>query len=173
MKSLYYTLRVLTITALLSFYSEVAADTTQLIPTTQEFCDEIASLPVTGVLYQREKNGDIILKISDEYLEKICKFIDCPSTNMIQPDLGAHISVFRPVFDGVRLADIPELGQEFSFNIMGFGGVVPVSDRYCYVYFLMVHSPELTNLRLKYGMEPYLHGDHAFHITLGLVPIHE
>ncbi len=143
----------------------LSAAAVQLIPTTQKFCQNIATLPTTGVLQQLE-NGDIVLKISDNYLEYSDQIIDKP---YMLPSIGAHIGIFRPIFDGVQLADIPELGQEFSFQVMGLGSVVPVSDRFSYVWLLLVHSPELTNLRLKYGLTPYLHGDHAFHITLGLI----
>ena len=55
-----------------------------------------------------------------------------------------------------------EIGQKYSFKISGLTSVPPKTHKYIV---LEVISPELEQLRKKYGLSPLLKG-HNYHITI-------
>lgn len=57
---------------------------------------------------------------------------------------------------------IKEIGQQYSFKITGLASVPPRTGEYIV---LKVESPDLEQLRQKYGLSPLLQG-HSFHITI-------
>lgn len=123
------------------------------------------NLPQVGTL-QENNEGFVYLKVDDGYINQLFQFIDDPAyvkpPYFRRPDSpGAHISVFY-VQERRKTGIIHELGKKFTFKIQSVDYVPPKSREYIV---LKVSSPELENLRTKYGLSPLLKG-HDFHITI-------
>jgi len=134
----------------------------------QEFTVQWArdNLPQTGVLME-EKQGFVYLKVDDAYVNQLFSMLPYPGYSkppyFRRPDSpGAHISVFY-VDERSQTGKINEIGQKYSFKITGFALVPPQTSEYLV---LKVESPDLEQLRKKYGLSPLLKG-HEFHITVG------
>lgn len=117
------------------------------------------NLEHTGVL-KEGRGGYVYLKVSDQYIHELFSILANPQYR--EPDYfrrphstGAHISVF---YVDEKVGHIDEIGQTFSFEIDALQSV----HRYIV---LNVTSPQLEQLRQKYGKKPLLKG-HPFHITL-------
>lgn len=122
-------------------------------------------LPKTGIL-KRNKEGFVYLKVDDGYIDQLFPLLSNPSYE--RPPYfrrfnspGAHISVFY-VHETQQVGKIKELGRRFAFKIKGLAAV---PDRTREYIVLKVVSPELEQLRKKYGLAPFLKG-HDFHITI-------
>ena len=124
-----------------------------------------------GVLKQRDSDGFIYLKVSDEYLDRLFVCL----TEIYGEDLvkgsslvGAHVSVIRPSIGEPVFRNIPELNQSFEFEPLFMGTVVPDLDpKWERVWILTIHSDALENLRISYGLNPRIgNSDNEFHITI-------
>ncbi|HEV8052531.1 MAG TPA: hypothetical protein VGP47_08550 [Parachlamydiaceae bacterium] len=123
------------------------------------------NLPQTGVLQEGGK-GFVYLKVDDDYINHLFSML--PLSGYKKPDYfrrpdapGAHISVFFET-ERTHTGKIKEIGQTFSFTLIGLASVPPYSHEYVV---LKVKSPELEELRERYGATPLLK-DHDFHITI-------
>lgn len=122
-------------------------------------------LPQNGIL-KEEKGGFVYLKVDDNYINQL--FLMLSNPEYIKPPYfrrsdspGAHISVFY-VNERNQMGEIKEIGQKYSFKISGLASVPPKTHKYIV---LQVTSPELEQLRKKYGLSPLLQG-HDFHISI-------
>ena len=122
-------------------------------------------LPQSGIL-KEEHRGFVYLKVDDDYIEHLFQMLE--NTQYEKPPYfrrsdspGAHISVFY-TDERNRTGAIKELGQTYSFKIIGFAEVPEKTHEYIV---LQVESPQLEQLREKYGASPLLKG-HKFHITI-------
>ena len=124
-----------------------------------------------GVLMQRERDGFIYLKVSEEYLDKLFVILqEIYGDDLIKGSslVGAHVSVIRPSIGEPAFWGISELNNTFEFSPLRLGTVVPDLDpKWERVWILEIHSPALEDLRLSYGLSPRVgNTDNAFHITI-------
>lgn len=124
------------------------------------------TLPNQGVLKQKE-NGFVYLDVSNEFITTIAPQIDQPGLLRVSPtasrSVGAHISVFHENENIVP----SELNTPFSFGVKEIRSfTLHTRDGLKKLWVIAVNSPELENLREKYGCSSKLKG-HDFHITLG------
>jgi len=122
-------------------------------------------LPQVGTL-KEDLRGFVYLKVDDDYIEQLFPMLE--NTHYEKPPYfrradspGAHISVFY-VDERDKIGAIKEIGQTYSFKITGFAEVPEKTHKYIA---LQVDSPQLEQLREKYGLSPLLKG-HKFHITI-------
>lgn len=131
----------------------------------------LQELPHYGVLTQREKDGAIYLKVSEEYLDKLfCIITEMYGENLDKGSsvIGAHVSVIRPSIGEPVFRNIPELNQTFDFEPLFLGTVVPNLDpKWERVWILVIRADSLENLRTSYGLSPRVgDSDNEFHITI-------
>jgi hypothetical protein len=128
-------------------------------------------IPHSGVLLQTE-NGYTYLKVSDDFIHRLHPLIK--ETSIVKPDYfsegtatGAHISVVyqneieRPVCTN-------DIGKRFKFSINDLWYLRLGAKRYIA---LSVSSPELSSLRVAYGLSTDLNfrGIRVnFHLTVGV-----
>lgn len=122
------------------------------------------NLPLEGHLII--SNGYIYLKVDDAYIHKLAPMLELADQGFREPPFfrtpnspGAHISVFlenEHVFP-------KEVGQIFHFELRDI--IIVRSSKYASYAILQVESPELENLRKKYGLKGKPNG-HDFHISL-------
>lgn len=128
------------------------------------------NLPHSGILKNQE--GFIYVKVDDAYIHNLIPFLASEGFEeppyFGRPDLvGAHITVVYP--DEVKkygLKTLHELGQTISFTLENCKVIHPprwkgVDE----VYLIVVDSPELDQIRAKYGLSKR---HYAFHITIGI-----
>jgi hypothetical protein len=123
------------------------------------------NLPQTGIL-KENNDGFVYLKVDDNYIHRLFPLLHLE--NYEEPPFfrrkdspGAHISVFY-TYETDHIGKIKELGQQFSFEIGHFKFVTSGPNKYL---ILTVSSPQLEELRRKYGFKPLLNG-HDFHISI-------
>jgi hypothetical protein len=123
------------------------------------------NLPHYGVLTEGN-DGYIYLKVDDDYINHLFPILS--NREYTKPPYfrrpnspGAHISVIY-VDERQQTGEITEVGQTYSFKIVGLNAVPSKTLKYIV---LEVNSPELENLRKKYGLSPLLK-NHEFHITI-------
>lgn len=128
-------------------------------------------LPHYGKLMQREKDGFIYLKISEEYLDKLFPILEeIVGEKLVKGSslVGAHVSVIRPAIGEPALWNIPELGSIIEFEPISLATVEPDFDvKWERVWLLTIRSKGLENLRTSYGLTPLMFGNHEFHISIG------
>jgi hypothetical protein len=135
-------------------------------PNWQEVVDYAREhLPMEGKLAVNSE-GFGYLKVDDDYIRTLFPMLGLQNEGFRPPPYyrrtdspGAHISVFY-VNERIKPS---ELGQTFHFDLEK---ITIVKSRYSNFVVLQVNSPELENLRKKYGLSPKLFG-HDFHISLG------
>lgn len=120
-------------------------------------------LPHEGQLHS--KNGFVYLKVDDAYIHALFPMLGLASKGFREPPyfrrpqpIGAHISVF---YQDENVSP-KEVGQTFHFELEDIEIIHTKNAIYAV---LQVKSPELEQLRKKYGLRPKLHG-HEFHISL-------
>lgn len=123
-----------------------------------------ANLPLEGKLV--EKDGFFYLKVDNEYIHTLFPMLELSEKGFKEPpyfrsknSTGAHISVFYKD----EYISPEEIGKTFHFELKQIV-IVQVSKEASYAV-LQVVSPELEELRKKYGLSPKLH-NHEFHISL-------
>lgn len=128
-------------------------------------------LPHKGFLV-RGGNNSIILKVSEEYLDKLFPILVeiYGNEGLVKGSatVGAHVSVNRPSIGEPILGNIPELNQVFEFTPIRLSTVVPDLDpKWERVWILEISAPELEALRVSNGLSPRLgNTDNEFHITI-------
>lgn len=173
----YFRFFLLSLGCLLAYDSPLAAWTAQEIQGVASSADQSSSsweevvdyanehLPLEGEL-KAKVDGFVYIKVDDEYIHTLFPMLDLEEEGYKKPPYfrtkeasGAHISVF---YENENV--IPEeIGQTFHFELKRIVIVQPAKGTYYAV--LQVESPELEQLRMKYGKKPKLHG-HEFHISL-------
>jgi len=130
----------------------------------------IAQYPCFGVL-KENADGFVYLDVDDDFIHELVHFIE--PDGFVEPPyfgktelVGAHISVMYVGEE--RMGNIAECGQVFSFTPLECKIVQPPRwDGVESAFLIEVSSPELDQLREKYGLEKYEFG---FHITVGIKP---
>jgi hypothetical protein len=122
-------------------------------------------LPHKGILKQGN-DGYLFLKVTDDYVYKLFPMLQLngfrkPSSFRWGSKTRAHISVMYKD-DGQRLSPIKELGYNYAFYPKRVVRVRKSKKEYI---ILEVDSPQLGNLRKKYGLPSKLQ-NHEFHITI-------
>ncbi|HSW87395.1 MAG TPA: hypothetical protein VLG49_07865 [Rhabdochlamydiaceae bacterium] len=142
----------------------------QEIPSCQSVLHYIQSeLPQCGILKNRE--GFVYVDLDDAYIHQLVTFIqdegfEEPSYFGNENLVGAHISVIYP--NEMNKDKIEEYGEMIHFEIKGCEVVHPPNwQGIDEVYIIVVESPELDRIRMKYGL-PIKKYD--FHITIGVKP---
>lgn len=126
-------------------------------------------VPMSGVLYLGDGDDPwILLRVSEDFKRSV--FDAIADESMVYDDGTAHISVFDG--DEVQsVGNVDELGHVFRYYLKDIRQVNPEGwDDMELCWFVTVDSPELEELRSKYGLTPKLHGDHEFHITFAVKP---
>ncbi|MCB1180835.1 MAG: hypothetical protein KDK55_02265 [Chlamydiia bacterium] len=128
--------------------------------------EEAITLSNQGIL-KRKDNGFIYLDVSNEFITEIIPLLDHEGMLRARPtasrSIGAHISVFHEMEDITP----KELGEAFSFEVKEIRSfTLHTRDGFKKLWVIAVNSPELENLREKYGYSPKLKG-FDYHITLG------
>lgn len=85
------------------------------------------------------------------------------------PDYSARISLFDENETRLLPLHFPEEGMTVKFKLRGVKEVVPENWEgvgSCFV--MVVECPVLSSIRAKYGFTPLMHGDHEFHVTIGI-----
>jgi hypothetical protein len=129
-------------------------------------------LPKSGVLKRDNIEPYYYLKIEDDYILKTFPLLK--ATNIVMPnyfppanEAGAHIS-FIYSEEARKNLEIKELNQTFAFEVTGLISIEVFGTEF---YALIVTSPELEALRIRYGLATRLnyHGLWVpFHITIGV-----
>ncbi len=133
-------------------------------PRIVEFAKE--QLPQEGELIAKP-DGFVYVKVNDNYIHTLFPLLGLEEDGFTEPPYfrtkdapGAHISVFY-VDEHVKPE---EVGQKFKFELKKIAIVQPEHDtRYA---ILEVDSPQLEELRKKYGKTPKLK-NHEFYISIG------
>ncbi len=120
----------------------------------------------TGKLIKKS-DGYVYLKVDDAYISKLFPMLELKKEGFREIDNsrskespGAHISVFY----SDEHVKPQEMGDNFPFKLKQIK-IATTAKNMSYVV-LEVESPELENLRKKYGHSAKLHG-HDFHISIG------
>jgi hypothetical protein len=123
-----------------------------------------------GTLRETE-DGFVYVDLDDAYIHELIRYIE--PYGFIEPPyfgkpglVGAHISLF---YSGEKPeGGLEEIGQEISFTPTTTQTVKPPSwENIDEVFILEVDSPELEEMRKKYGLEKR---EIPFHITIGVKP---
>lgn len=122
-------------------------------------------LPHSGILTEKS-DGFVYVKVDDRYIDSLLPILandayTKPPYFRREDSPGAHISVFY-VDEREQTGVIKEIGQRYSFRIDGLAVVPKKTQEYIV---LQIISPELEQLRQKYGLSPLING-HDFHITI-------
>lgn len=135
--------------------------------------EKAISIEQKGTLKQKD-NGYLYLEVSRDFIAEILPLIDAPG-KIVPPrhytskkGIGAHVSV---MYENEQIMneiwEIKELGQEFTFNVLELRTIkLNKNNKVKKLWLLAVDSPELQQLREKYGL-PSLLKNHDFHITIG------
>lgn len=139
-------------------------------------CPEILSaieekLPHCGTL--RSSNGFLYVDLDDEYVHQLITFIQ--KEGFLEPPyfgaglVGAHITVAYPdETTKYGIEEIEECGEEISFVPQTCQVVHPPRWKEIdEVYFVVVESTQLDQIREKYGLP---RKEYDFHITIGVKP---
>jgi len=131
-------------------------------------------LPLHGILKQDETKPYCYLKISDDFIFQLFPLLN--EKNIAIPEYfppkqsgGAHISImYQNEMEEKEIRMLDELGQAFTFEILDLG---VIQAFYKTFFTLIVSSPALEQLRIKYGFQNRLnfHGLLVpFHITIAM-----
>lgn len=129
------------------------------------------SVPLKGVLRQT-KDGFVYVDISNDVIHGLFQLIDeegiekPPYMNDEFNNVGAHISVIgkKELTDKV----FTDSGKVITFKMGRFYSVEPEGwEEMERVWFIEVDSPDLENIREKYGLSKK-HNDHEYHITIAV-----
>jgi hypothetical protein len=137
--------------------------------------DKIArtQLPCKGLLLQNFQNRYVYLKVSDDFIHKLFPLLQendkqIPSYFSSSDHIGAHISVIYPE-ESYPVPILPEINNNYGFEI---GSLFKAQLGEKTYLGLTVKSPELDQLRLRYGLSTQLNFRGylvPFHITIATV----
>jgi hypothetical protein len=149
--------------------AEVAIEENQrLIQVAQQ---ELASV---GTVRQTDQ-GFVYLDVDDNFIYKLFPLIDANGHILKLPpyfngdrQAGAHVTIMSASeVQKQNIGTLAESGQEIPFSIIAFGSIAPERwkgvER---VWFLVIESPALDQLRIKYGLTPK---DISYHITVAVL----
>lgn len=119
-----------------------------------------AKLKNEGVI-QATANGGTCLKVDDQYLHALIRQVKAQGFEI--PKAGALIDFIAPD-EGRALSGVAELGTTIRFEPLGFYTFVQDDQEY---FMLAVEAPELSHLRLKYGLSEKL-SNHEFNLIVGV-----
>jgi len=128
---------------------------------------EHLNIPMIGTLDASQKSGSYaVLDVPQDFVDAIYEAIK--EDGMEKPDDNAHISVMTDEeLNGVK--PIEEDGNTYEFKITSVDSVEPFGwDEMERVWFVRCLSPQLEELREKYGLTPLMNGGHNFHITVAV-----
>lgn len=125
---------------------------------------------LSGTLH-RTHDGFVYLNVSNDIINGFFRGLD--EEGVVQPPyrepkyngIGAHISVMDP--EEMEGRTLSELGKKFKYQVSGIFTVDPQRGKMQRIWALEVQSPELEELRRRYGLPPKLRG-HDFHITFAV-----
>jgi hypothetical protein len=128
--------------------------------------EKAITLSSQGILKQKE-NGFVYLDVSNAFVTEIMPLLYIEGRLQAIPtaarSVGAHISVFDEKENVVPV----ELGTPVSFQVTEVRSFpLHTRDGSKKLWVIAVESPQLENLRIRYGCLPKIKG-HDFHITLG------
>lgn len=129
-----------------------------------------------GVLRQNEQ-GLVYLDIDNRFIAMMLPYLTMaglvrpPYFNLFGAPNGAHAPVISAREAGFQyLADIEQIGEEFSFEIEGLFSMEPISwPEVEQVWFFQLRSEGLENFRRRHFL-PSLPGGHPFHIAVAVKP---
>jgi len=133
---------------------------------------EKSQVPMIGKLKANQKGKYAILEVPKEFADAIYDAIY--EEGMQKPDDHAHISVMNK--EEIDQLDMPleEDDQEFAFSLGGIESCEPEGwEEMEKVWFVKCDSPQLQEVRKKYGFTPLMNEDHEFHITIAVKPVPE
>lgn len=130
------------------------------------------NLPNFGTL--KNANGFVYVDVDDSYVYELIQFIE--KSGFQKPPyfgdadlVGAHITVIYPnEMQEYSLEQISEAGATIYFQPVECKLVTnPNSKEIDQAYFIVVDSPQLEQIREKYGLP---NREYKFHITIGVKP---
>ena len=138
-----------------------------------KIAQKLEDVELKGKLKQT-KNGFTYLDINDDIVDGLFSLIDedgikkPPYNQKKYNSIGTHISIIKDSEVEENDLEIKEVGKEYNFTLGEFKSTDPEGwDGVEEVYFIQVHSPELEELRKKYGLSKKIDG-HEFHITIAI-----
>jgi hypothetical protein len=130
---------------------------------------EKKNIPMVGKLIANEKGKYVTLTVPQSFIDTVYDSIH--EEGMEKPEHSAHISVMNS--DETNNLDMPleEDGTNFEYILHEIESCDPEGwDEMEKVWFIKCKSPQLENLRTKYGLTPLMNNDHNFHITIAVRP---
>ncbi|MGL4348647.1 MAG: hypothetical protein ACRCSV_04240 [Chlamydiales bacterium] len=130
------------------------------------------NLPNFGTL--KSTNTFVYVDVDDKYVHELIQFIE--KSGFQKPPyfgdtdlVGAHITVIYPnEMEQYNLEQINETGSTIFFQPVECKLVTPPNWKEIdQVYFIVVDSPQLDQIREKYGLP---NREYKFHITIGVKP---
>lgn len=122
----------------------------------------------------KSTNGFVYVDIDDKYVHELIQFIEKSGFQkppyFADPNLvGAHITVIYPdEMKEYSLEQIKEVGTTIYFQPLECNLATPPNWKEIdQVYFIVVDSPQLDQIREKYGLP---NREYKFHITIGVKP---
>lgn len=117
---------------------------------------------------EQAKNGFTYVKLPDSYVYELINHsyqadFNLPRYKTNELKNGALISVIA-ADESRNIQQLQEVGTVVQFKPLGFYTIVDHDKEY---FMLAVDAPELSNIRLKYGLSEKL-SNHAFSITVGV-----
>lgn len=154
----------------LMFIIAVSAECEIAVPSCDAILNDIENnLPHVGIL--KNSDGFVYVDVDDGYIHNLITWIQ--QDGFEEPPyfgaglVGAHITVIYP--DEIKkygLTDITECGEQISFVPKDCQIVYPPRGKEIdEVYFVVVESPQLDQIRKKYGLTKR---EYVFHITIGV-----
>ena len=123
----------------------------------------------------KENDGFYYLDIPQPFITGLHKMLpddvdETPYKQKGYGGIGAHVSVIHEDEFGERGVEVEEVGQSFDFEIVGAKQTNPDGwDEMKQVYFVEIESPQICDMRKKYGLPKTYQGKgHNFHITFAL-----
>jgi len=119
-------------------------------------------------IVEQEQDGFTYVKLDEEYIAALIKHSHLPDFNLPtytaeQLKNIARIGIIA-ADESKNIKQLQELGKIIHFKPLGFYTVVDHDKEY---FMLAVDAPELSSIRLKYGLSEKL-SNHAFAITIGV-----
>lgn len=122
----------------------------------------------------KNANGFVYVDVDNKYIHELIQFIE--KSGFQKPPyfedkdvLGAHITVIYPnEMEQYNIEKIDEIGLTIFFQPVECKLIIPPNWKEIdQVYFVVVDSPQLDQIREKYGLP---NRGYKFHITIGVKP---
>lgn len=126
---------------------------------------------LTGTL-KRTDDGFVYVNVPNDIINGFYYALEHDET--IQPPyrdpkysgIGAHISAFDS--EEIKDRDITEVGRRIDYRTKGIFHVDPERGKMARIWAVEVESPQLEEIRKRYGLSPLLRG-HPFHVTFAIL----